>query len=248
MNYLRYWGALLCFSLILLPSCIIDLDDDDDDFYGNCIDGDGPIVSEVLNLPNFRGIQLSVEANVVLRQGSFQEIIVEGKSNVVREIERDLESGIWDIEFDRCVRDVDELNIFITTPVIDYIGLTGSGEIFGENVLLVDDIELRISGSGDIDLALEADDIEADLAGSGRLFLEGVADEIELDITGSGDVRAFNLTVNRADIDILGSGDVEITVLEELDVDIEGSGDVYYRGNPSLDIDISGNGRVIDAN
>ena len=40
------------------------------------------------------------------------------KTNIIDEIELDVRNGIWKIEFNRCVRDIDQLRIFITMPTL----------------------------------------------------------------------------------------------------------------------------------
>jgi len=236
-------------TALLLSGCFIDIDDDDGITIG-CLNADGPYVSRSLALPEFTGIRNFTSAKVFLQQGSEQEVIVEGKDDVIGEIERDVSGdGVWDIEFDRCVRDVDELTIFITLPTIRSLRINGSGDLRGENLFQIEDLKVEIDGSGDLDIAVEADDLNADIDGSGDLLLEGVADESLYRIDGSGDVRAYGLTAQTADIDIDGSGNVWVRVEAFLKVDIDGSGGVYYKGSPTLDIDTSdGSGDVIDDN
>ncbi|MBL7793091.1 MAG: DUF2807 domain-containing protein [Saprospiraceae bacterium] len=234
------------FALTLSPGCFIDFDDDENIF--GCINGSGPIVSETITVPAFTGIDLRMSAKVFVRQGDDFEVTVEGKQNIIDELERDVHSGVWRIEIDRCTRDVGELNVFITMPDVTSLKISGSGEIISENTLLVDDIDLDISGSGDMDLALEADDISSRISGSGTLLLQGLADELDLNVSGSGDLRAFDLALRTADINISGSGDVEVFVSELLIVRITGSGDVFFKGDPTLDVTITGSGRVVDAN
>lgn len=240
--------ALFCaVALLFTPGCFLDFDDDDD-FFG-CVDGDGSIVSEEINLRDFDGIELKISADVYIRQGAEQEVIIEGQRNIIDEIERDVDDGIWEIETDRCIRyDSDDLRIYITVPDITLLRISGSGDIISENTLVVDDIELAISGSGTIDAALDADDINAKVSGSGDILLEGKGDVLTYNVSGSGDLRAFNLQLRAANITISGSGDADVRVSDELDVRISGSGDVSYKGNPQIDTRISGSGRVINAN
>lgn len=247
MKLLKFKWLMMAFALTLtVSSCFIDIDDDDG-FFG-CVDGDGPVVEEILSLSEFSGINLNLPIEVIVKQGDIQEVRVEGKQNIIDELERDIRNGVWEIETRDCVRDIGNMKIFITIPEIQELTIAGSGEIFGENVFLVQDVELRISGSGNMDLAMEGDDYEVIITGSGNIKLEGLADELDLKITGSGDVAAFKLDAQRARIEITGSGNAEVLVQDELDVKISGSGDVRYKGSPSLDINISGSGRVVDAN
>lgn len=234
-------------TLIYTPGCFIDIDDDGDFF--RCIDADGPIISEEINMASFRGIDFRIAGEVYLRQGDVQEVIVEAPRELIDEMEFEVQNGIWQIETDRCMRyNGRDLRIFITIPDLDYVKLSGSGDIISENTFVIRDLELNLSGSGLIDLGIEADDVAALISGSGDVVLEGTADDLNFTISGSGDIMAFNLFANTADVLISGSGDAEVNVGTTLDVRISGSGDVFYRGNPDVDTIITGSGRVIDAN
>jgi hypothetical protein len=231
---------------LLLPGCFFNFDDND---FRGCLDGDGSIITEELSLSNFNGIELKIAADVFIRQGLEQEVLIEGQANLIDEIARDVRNGIWRIEADRCLDfDSDDLRIFITLPEVEVLRLFGSGDIVSENVLVTDDIELSINGSGDMDLALDADDINARISGSGELILEGQADVLNFAVSGSGDLRAFGLQTKIANISISGSGDAEVRVSDELEVRISGSGDVFYKGNPRVNSRVNGSGRVVNAN
>ncbi len=239
------WFFIVLLALSILGSgCCFD----DNDGIFNCEKGQGRTVERELNLPNFDGVELAISADVFITQGPEQEVVVKGQENIIDMLERDVRHGVWEIEFDGCVRDYNSLEVYITMPVIAELAISGSGDIIGENVFEVGDIKLDISGSGNMDLGLLADDIDARISGSGNIRLEGEADRFDIGISGSGDIDAFPLQVNRADIHISGSGDVEVFVIDHLNVNISGSGDVLYKGDPILDVSISGSGEVKEWN
>ena len=242
MKKQNFFFLPLLLALLTITSCV-----DDDGFFQDCERGDGPIVEEVLDMSEFTGIDLKVDANVYLTQGDFFEVVAKGEQNVINELELDVRNDTWDIEFDDCMKDY-ELDLYITLPKVEFLAISGSGEILGETFFNPQDITLRISGSGDMCLGLYCENIDAKITGSGEMELEGTAEQFDLKITGSGDVGAFNLITEKADIEITGSGDAAVHVLELLKVRITGSGDVSYKGFPELDIDISGSGDVRDAN
>lgn len=220
---------------------------DDDGLFG-CERGEGPIVTKELPVEDFEELDLEINAKVILRVGDRQEVLVEGQDNIIDLIELDVRNDEWDIEFDDCVRDAERLVFTITTPFVREIKISGSGEVVSEDFLEAERMDIRISGSGRVDLGLRADRTNARISGSGKLFLEGETDRLDLNISGSGDVRAFNYAAQRCDVNISGSGDVEVLVQDELDVKITGSGDVFYKGDPRIEVNISGSGDVIDAN
>jgi hypothetical protein len=229
--------CFLCMTGLLLTGCF--------DEVFNCKEGNGNIVTRDLDVKGFDGVKLRISADVTITQGEEFRVEVEGEENIIRELELDVRKGVWDIEFDRCVRRHRQLDIFITMPDIRELGISGSGSITGTNVITFQDIDLSISGSGRMDLALDGRSVDSYISGSGNMYLEGIIDDFDHNTSGSGDVKAFDLETRKADINISGSGDVEITVTEYLDVKISGSGDVFYRGNPEVDAKISGSGRVV---
>jgi hypothetical protein len=230
------WIAALGLMVLVTSSCRLDI---------NCVDGEGPTEERVYDLPPLRGFNIETHANVRLRQGP-QEVIIIGAANVLEELDIDVRNGILIIDDYRCIRD--EVDVLISLPDYDRIELEGSGTIFSEEILFLNDLDLRLEGSGDIDLALDIDDLEATISGSGDIFLEGTGDDLDLVISGSGEFNAFNYFVEDADVRISGSGEAEVYVEESLDVLISGSGNVLFKGNPLLDIRITGSGQVIDAN
>lgn len=245
MKTLKWLSSSLLVCL-LMTSCFIDIDDDEGLF--GCVDGDGPIITEEIFLDDFDGIRVPSSIDVYLSQGDNVEIIVEGKENLIDELERNVSGGIWTIDFDDCVRDVDRFDVYITMPTLKSVKCSGSGDVYGENEFTTGDLELKTTGSGNIDLQVFADDLDIHVSGSGDISLEGTADDAKYRSTGSGDVKAFDLETNTADISGSGSGDLEVRVIDFLKVRLSGSGDVFYKGNPELDVSTSGSGDVIDAN
>ncbi|MEZ5059383.1 MAG: head GIN domain-containing protein [Saprospiraceae bacterium] len=247
MQNLRFLGFLIVGMVALnMQSCFIDLDDNDNIF--GCEKGTGDVVTEEIILPAFHSIDLSGADNVFLSQGPEQKIEVEGQANMIDLLNRDVSGGTWRIDFEDCVGSHRDLKIFITIPEIRAISITGSGDVFGENEFTVGDLELRTTGSGDMDLAVNADDIDLRITGSGDTRHEGICDDLRINLTGSGDYDGFNMEALSANVSITGSGDCEVRAVDNLDVRITGSGDVYYRGNPFINVNITGSGSLINAN
>lgn len=237
------WILPVALLSIMVTGCIIDIDSDND-----CIDTSGPIVTEELDLARMDGIELSISASVFITQGPEQKVEVEAQREVIDLLDKSVRAGIWDINLDGCFRGDERVKIYITLPEWTSLKIAGSGNIVSTNQLVVDDIDIDISGSGDIDLALDADDINSSITGSGNISLEGVADELDINVKGSGDYKCFNLETRKVNVSISGSGDTEVFATEALDIRITGSGDIFYKGSPNLSISISGSGDVIDSN
>ena len=215
----------------------------------NCLKGEGNVITQELLINEFKSVKLKSSSNVFITQGSPFKVIVKGQANIISNIETDIQDDRWEIEFEDCMKDYTKLNIYITMPDIQKLKVDGSGSIQGVNEFDVDEIELKVDGSGKMDVKLsDATKVIADISGSGEIKLAGTANLIDIEIGGSGDVYAFDLETNIANVKINGTGDVEVFVNDDLTGKINGTGDIYYKGNPSVDVEIHGTGKVKNSN
>jgi len=166
MKNLKWSFGILAMLTLMITSCGIA---DDDGLFG-CESGEGETVARTLDISDFTGVELDISADVYITQGDAFEVVAEGQDNILNELETKVEGNTWRIKFDDCVRNHDGLDIFITMPEVDYLSIDGSGDIIGENFFEIEDIEMKICGSGNIDVGLEGGDtIDAKISGSGEV-------------------------------------------------------------------------------
>ena len=213
------------------------------------IKGEGDIVKQEIKLESLRGINLGISGEVVLTQGSPQKIVLEGQQNILDNIEREVKGGLWNIRFDKNVRESKPVTIYITLQDLEGISLSGSGSVKSTNKFTgLDDLDISVVGSGDITISYEANSTDLNLSGSGSIDLAGTSDELSIAISGSGDVIAGDLKSNDCEIQISGSGDARVYVNQTLNAQISGSGDVHYSGNASVNSQIVGSGEITKIN
>ncbi|MDH3711018.1 MAG: DUF2807 domain-containing protein [Cyclobacteriaceae bacterium] len=245
MNNLRTISNVLALVAVLLAaqSCYIHFEDDG---YG-CVQPRGPVITQSYNLPSFDRITNAIGADITLRQSNNREFEITAAESILEQISLRIVDGELIIDNLSCISNTN-IEIFAAMPDIEAVHNVGSGDIFGDNIWEVDDLELRITGSGKIDAEFIVDYLSIEITGSGTMDLFGEAHLSEIRISGSGDVHAFGMEANDQDIIISGSGNCEVLAIDHLDVVISGSGNVFYKGNPQVSVTISGSGTVIDAN
>ncbi len=232
-------------AFLLLCSVIISCDKD-----SGPIKGQGPVVEQSFVLPTISAVALNIDANVILTHGETEEVLIEGQQNIIDNIEKYVTAdGYWNISYFKNVRSSAGVTIHITSPLVDYISISGSGSVNTTN-LFPDSVNtyLNISGSGNIAFNTVAQTTESYISGSGEIYLTGSSFEHRIHISGSGSVRAFNFTTSITYVNISGSGNSEVNVSSLLDGKISGSGNVYYIGYPQINSDISGSGGIHNAN
>ena len=201
---------------------------------------------EERDVASFTGVSLSISADVLLTQGSPRKVIIEADESSLEKIITEVQNGELKIKKEQAWRqNLKNVTIWITVPEIDGLYLSGSGSIIAEKTLTAGELEIKVSGSGKIDLqALKGDEIDVAVSGSGKVFLTGNADEMGIRISGSGGILAESLEVSECSVQISGSGSCEVNATGELDAKISGSGSVTYFSNPQVDAVVSGSGRV----
>ena len=220
---------------------------DDDGSFG-CTAGSGSVVEETFQISDFKGIKLDCSADIFVTQGEEFSVIAESQANILDNLDLSLDGDILDIDLVGCNRDF-QLKLFITMPEVTFLKISGSGNIKGENLFTSENLNLRVTGSGNMDLDLDYQSINTKITGSGNMDLTGVCEEFDYTISGSGDINSFGLISDRGFVKITGSGDTEVFVNEFLSVKITGSGDVLFKGNPDEIVsDITGSGDLRNVN
>ncbi len=206
----------------------------------------GDDVSITRTVGAFDEIEMGGEFEVYLTQGPAEDLRLEGPENVIADLKTTTRNHKLEIEFrSRRVKLKDPVRVYITTPELTSLDISGANTVKGVTDWNVKDLDIKTSGSGEIDLVVRgADSVFSRVSGSGEVMLKGDAHRHDLDISGSGKLKAFKLQTNISDVKISGSGTAEVTVLEKLKANISGSGSVYYYGNPAVETNISGSGKV----
>ncbi|MFT7001685.1 MAG: hypothetical protein ACI9V1_001913 [Spirosomataceae bacterium] len=208
----------------------------------------GPVVQQEYRAVRFfDGIEVPANVTVILTQGTGRDIIVEADNNTLFSVETYVRKNTLIIN--KIGGWSSPVKLYVQVPDLVYISTAGNGEVYGETVWDVRDIDLRVNGNGCINMEINARrEIDARVAGSGKIFLEGDSRNVYYEVTGSGIIQGFNLLSNRGIVSMAGSGSCELTALDILDGDISGNGVVYFRGYPSIKTRITGNGDLFDAN
>jgi hypothetical protein len=204
---------------------------------------------------DFTEISLRVGAKLFLEQGNKYNLEIVAKSSTLDELITEVKDGKLIIRFPNKnffwsdFRPGD-ITIYVTTPEINGLGVSGSGDIIAEDDIRTKAIEMAVSGSGNIKLAdLSAERVKTIISGSGDIVVAGknAAQDLSVNISGSGNFKGMNYSADDVSVKIAGSGNVEIEANKNLYVRLAGSGNVTYKGNPMIDQSIAGSGKVRSA-
>lgn len=205
--------------------------------------------TEIREARNFSHIDWTGTGNLFISQGNKEEIKLEANEDVLPDIITEVKDGTLHIEqkpqsWIRNFLTETNFNAYISFKNIESISLAGKGTLKGEKEIQSKNLTIKVSGSGNVDLALETENLTAIGMGSSNYHLKGKTDEQNVQINGSGIYNAAQLLSQKASIDIRGSGEANVNVQNQLNVIITGKGTVRYIGKPQISQTIFGSGIV----
>lgn len=212
------------------------------------VNGNHNVVSETRSIGSFSELSLSGFSNVYLTQGNATEFKIIGESNIINYIRVRVEGDrlIIGTKSGVNLNTHEPVNIYITTPDIEKISVSGAGDVISQNKWTLDKgIELHSSGAGKIKAELNSPDVDIRVSGAGDVILSGETKDLKISISGAGKVKAENLKSENAEVRVSGAGDANVFASVYLDARVSGAGKINYWGNPQkVDSHESGAGDI----
>lgn len=202
---------------------------------------------ETRNVSTFKSIELAISVNVILKQGEPQSVVLEGDAEDLEKVVTDVSGSGLKIKTRPGSWSMKRVDVYITVQNIEDLKISGSGSIKNDGAIKADDMDLAVSGSGNINISdLTVQNISAVISGSGNITYSGntAIKESKLVVTGSGNINAEGLSSGDAKVNITGSGDCKVNATENLNVQITGSGSVMYKGKAMINANVTGSGKV----
>ena len=224
-------------SLIFIKSNIVPTEQ---------IMGEGKLISETRTVGKFDRLRTGGSFNIQLHYGE-PSIKVEAYENIMDKIETKTENGSLYIGFQPGNYNNAFYNtvVHVTTKNLTQLEVGSAGSVMSSDTFKVDNIDLRVNGSGSIKFIVQANDVTANISSSGNLDLSGSATNLTAKTSGSGDFNALDLQVENADIIVSSAGTARINAKAITRASVSGSGDLIYKGTPTInDLNISSAGNI----
>lgn len=253
-NHIKFY--LFSFFILLVFSTSCSLTD------SVCKKGTGDVISQERTVSSFTAIESKGSFTVNIFQDSSSktpQITILAQENIIDLIQTRIVGQSLVLDTDECYNTDEEVIITIRLPVaVSQIVLAGSGDIILKDRIRINELELILDGSGNIqttpnfpiaaytkctaklkgsgNMELEFDTtnvVNASVDGSGTIILRGEAKQNSLNISGSGNIKAFFLPVLTSTAEIIGSGIIELTAT-----------DTTIPSKATLNAQVSGSGTV----
>ena len=213
------------------------------------VKGNGEVTTETRNTGDYDGVKCAGSMDYVLVAGTEGKITIEAESNLMEYIVTEIKNNnlIVKVKKGYDLKPSFNKTLKVTIPFKDIssVSLAGSGDVWNEDKIKSNSLDISLAGSGDMVLDVDANSVEGSLAGSGDMTLKGNTNDLTVKLAGSGDIDAFGLQANHTKASVAGSGDISVVSNKSLYARVSGSGDIEYKGNPDKeDTKVSGSGTI----
>ncbi len=213
------------------------------------IKGNGNMTTVTRTTDSYDAIKCAGSMDFILVNGTEGTIKIEGEENLLEYIVTEVKDNVLKVKVKKgkSLKSNKNKTIKITIPFKDIsrVSLSGSGDLWNKDVINATNLDVALSGSGDIVLDVKTTSIEGSISGSGDLTLKGSTNNLEAKVAGSGDFHGFNLQANNTEVSVAGSGDAEVVSNQSIRARVAGSGDIVYKGNPEKeDTKVAGSGSI----
>ena len=223
---------------------------------------------ETRNVASFSELSFGVPGKLYLKQGTTEKVELEGDADILEKIETVVTGNQLHIRHKEKNHSWNgqQITAYVTMKNIEGIGVSGSGDIIGEGIFSSDNIDLKVSGSGNLTVQANASgEMDADISGSGNIDVKGKSKSFDSDMSGSGKLTMSVTVTNDASFNISGSGKISAEGSSETvkvsisgsgkilgadfetkvcNIKIAGSGDIEIGVRDEINADIAGSGHV----
>ncbi|MFD1063049.1 head GIN domain-containing protein [Winogradskyella litorisediminis] len=237
--------------LVLFLSC-------DSDNASDCFQTSGAITQTTIAVPNFERILVNRDVELIIKQGSFQEVVVETGENLFNDVSVtvvDNQLILTDNNTCNFVRDFGITKIYVTTPNLLEIRCSTQFNISSDGLLVFDNLTLLSENFsqpdsfaiGDFKLQLDTEDLDIISNNLSFFYIEGEVENLNINFAGgNGRFEGENLIAQNISVFHRGSNDMLVNPQEKLTGTILSTGNVIsFNQPPIVDVEEVFNGRLI---
>ncbi len=199
----------------------------------------------LFNTVDFRGI-----GRLILSQGEKRSVTVTASEVVLPHVRTEVRDGVLIVSFRWWpgmlfrIAEMKTLEVQLIVEELAGLKVSGAGVVQSREKIQVKEMDIRLTGAGEISLELQGRRIRTRLTGAGSIVLWGEAEEQEIHLTGAGSIQAENLVTRGVRVRTSGVGECRVHATETLDAKLSGAGSIRYRGNPKIQSRMTGLGTL----
>lgn len=198
--------------------------------------------SEVRTVGSFRGVKTAEAVDVYLKKGDKESVRVETGSSNLSDVITEVSGTYLKIHMRSGSRGKEDVKVYVTYVQLDKISSSSASNIYGEESVKAESMQLEVSSAASIELTLDVENLVASASSAGDMELEGKSGSVSFSASSAGEIDAYGLKAGKVVAEASSAGSVKVSVSNELMANASSGGSIRYRGNPSKSITNSSSG------
>lgn len=195
--------------------------------------------SKNVTVKNFDELTVSSGIDLYITQGTTESLTIKGSSDVIKDVEVEQNGTSVNIKYKEGINwsrlfKNQQIKVYVNYKTLKSLASSGGSDVYTQNTLKTDQLNVRASGGSDVKLTLACKDLTLSISGGSDADLKGSGENMQLTASGGSDIDAFGFIVNNAKVNVSGGSDANIYVNKALEAGASGGSDVNYKGNASL--------------
>ena len=188
------------------------------------------------SVQGFHGVKISSGIDLYLSQGSEETVVVSASDPEVRDrIRTEVENGILHIYMEtngfHWNMGNRKLRAYVSCKVIDQLTASGGSDVFIENALKSDRLNMNLSGGSDLHGKMTVGELAITQSGGSDVYLSGSTTRLTVHVSGGSDFHGYDLSSNDCRAEASGGSDAYLVVNKALDASASGGSDIHYKGS-----------------
>ena len=186
-------------------------------------------------MPNITGISNNGPLNIVYIESDKSEVIIEGDKELFCRVQTQYKEGVLNVSLDPGTYRNLWLQVVVYAPSLNSIKCTGSGNVKADKVSSpAGEMDIKVTGSAVVNIGQLncANDLDMHISGSGDIRTDNIAcRDLDINITGSGNIFANKTVCKELECTVVSSGGAKFTEIEssEADLKVTGSGEIALK-------------------
>jgi len=199
------------------------------------IEASGKIITKEVSVQSFDQLEVSGLFNVLLSQGSKEEVKIEADDNLQPffEVKNDGSKLVITMKKDLNIKGKTRMNVYVTFRTLKSMALKTVGNVTSDKSLSFENLKISNKSVGSIDLKLTTQTLDVQNKSVGNVTLDGKAENAVIKNNGVGSFLAASFVVQKMDIENSGVGSAEVNAAKELKVKDSFLGRVTNKGAAS---------------
>ncbi|HEX2532293.1 MAG TPA: head GIN domain-containing protein, partial [Chitinophagaceae bacterium] len=198
------------------------------------LEGNGNVVTREVSVQPFTALKASGVYELKLVQGPGEGVKIEADENLQElfEVKNDGSQLVISMKEmkNKNLKTKNKMRVYVTFKTLKSMELSTVGNVTTDNTLNFDDLDLRTTSVGNVNLKLTAEKLSLENKSVGDVSLSGTASDVVVRNNGVGSLHAASFVVQTMDIDNSGVGSAEVNAEKSLKVKDSFLGKVSNKG------------------